>query len=193
MTDRSILDVRLAEIDRRLRAIQSGLAPVVDAPPPEPPAPPEPSEPPASPASPPPPSSAPPSPPSPAADFLAGPPAPAPPPLTDALASAEHLTEELRALRGEHEQVIAAARSLLSQLAEQLAQVDPAPGRSPGPPAGPVAAVTAGPFAEAAALRRFGEAIRALPGVAGVEVREFIGDDRAVLDVHLLPRNGERS
>jgi hypothetical protein len=96
---------------------------------------------------------------------------------TDALACAHRLTEELRELRKEHEQVIAAARRLLAELAGTLAGCAPA-ATSP-------ASVAAGPFADAAALRRFAEGIQRLPGVSGVEVREFVGGDRAVLDVHL--------
>jgi hypothetical protein len=164
-SDRSILDARLAEIDRRLRTIQTGLAPVaapVDpapapAPPPPAPAPPVPSPP--------------------------APPAAAPPgDLEQALRAAHQLTAELRDLRDEHAQIIAAARSLLSQLAEQLGR--DAPGVRGGP-AGATAHVplAAGPFGDAAALRRLAEAIRDLPQVAGVEVREFVGRDHAVLDV----------
>ena len=46
--------------------------------------------------------------------------------------------------------------------------------------------VSAGPFASTEALRRFEESLAALPGVRQVVLREYVGDDRAVVDVHLL-------
>jgi hypothetical protein len=45
--------------------------------------------------------------------------------------------------------------------------------------------VTAGPFASTDRLRAFEQALSALPGVRSVSVREYAGEDRAIVDVRL--------
>jgi len=176
MPEPSILDERLAEIDRRLRTIQSGLAPVPDEEPAERPAgeaeasleetlePPlagseAPREPePRPPASPPP------------------PPPRTPEPLRlvqpAALGDAERLADLVEA----HERLLELHRELLSQYAEVLE-------RRAGESA--TVSVTAGPFASAALVRDFEHALAALPGVQAVTVREYVGDDRVQVDVRL--------
>ena len=49
----------------------------------------------------------------------------------------------------------------------------------------PVAGVSAGPFASLDALRRFERTLAALPEVREVVLREYAGEDRAVLEVRL--------
>ncbi|HLI59832.1 MAG TPA: hypothetical protein VKV21_09235 [Solirubrobacteraceae bacterium] len=190
MSEPSILDARLAEIDRRLRTIQSGLAPVPDddvgeervEPPesargrdPEPlrlvdPGPgnaataDEPS----------------------AAD--AAPAAEA----VRAAADAARAAEAVRAAEAEqaaqagrfaelveaHERLLELHRELLSQYAEVLER-RAAEGAS--------LAVAAGPFVSAGAVREFERALAALPGVSAVTVREYLGEDRVQVDVQLAP------
>jgi hypothetical protein len=146
MPEKSILDARLAEIDRRLRTIQSGLAPAVQpdagrsqdvAPlvPPEA--------------------------------------APVPQRVSDAPPErqAADLVAALHALVDAHQRLLASARERLE-------------GR-PSAPAESWVSVSAGPFAGTEALRRFEESLRALPEVREVVVREFEGEDRAIIDVHL--------
>jgi hypothetical protein len=194
MPEPSILDARLAEIDRRLKTIQSGLAPAPEAA--------EPSESPESPESPEsaePPSSFPapalvPSPDSPDSVEQSGPAeptrspsppepagaAPHPRPAPDAPA----LMAELRGLVAAQERWLASARELLA--ADDLA---PAAGQPRRPAAaavtGPVG-VSAGPFASTEALRRFERALSSLPDVREVVLREYAGGDRVVIDVHLF-------
>lgn len=166
MPEPSILDARLAEIDRRLRMIQSGLKPV-----PEP-------------------------------DSVAEPdrdrdrdresepavaaPAPTPlrlPPLDrgryePGLDSADDpsiaaLTTRLQQLAAVQERLLAATQDLLVDHADAFAR------------AAPAIAVSAGPFADPAALEAFRRALIALPQVGEATVREYTGDERVVLDVHL--------
>jgi len=144
----SALDAHLAEIDRRLRTIQSGLEPAAHADP----------EPRAFPG----PTLVPPPSPSPS-------PAPPPDPAATRDGEAGDLVAHLRDLVAGQERWLASAREL-------LAAYDAA--------SGPVS-VSAGPFAGIAALRRFESALAALPEVRRVTVREYVGDDRAVVDVHL--------
>jgi len=136
MTEKSILDARLAEIDRRLRTIQSGLAPATQAEAeprdPEPVVPPE--------------------------------AAPVPKRLSDASAAAD-LIAQLRTLVEAHERLLA---------------------RATAPPEQTVG-VSAGPFANTEALRRFEQSLWALPDVRAVTVREYEGADRVIVDVHLAP------
>jgi hypothetical protein len=143
MPERSILDARLAEIDRRLRTIQSGLVPpgAAEAEAVAPLVPPE--------------------------------AAPVPQRLSDPPPErqAADLLTELRALVDAHQRLLASAR-------ERLEARPPAAAES-------WVSVSAGPFAGTGALRRFEESLRALPEVRDVVVREFEGEDRAVIDVHL--------
>ena len=86
---------------------------------------------------------------------------------------------QLHELSAAHERLLELHRELLSQYAELLehraAQAA-------------TVAVTAGPFADAGALRAFEHALAQLPQVAGVAVREYQGDDRVLLDVNLAAR-----
>jgi hypothetical protein len=167
MAEPSILDARLAEIDRRLRTIQSGLGPGADPPPAESP-----------------PRGAPPA---------TGPPAPvalhaAPPPVPDR----SELIAELRELTEAHERLLAATRELLATYATYApsapyatAPSRPAAARPPVAPSEQIS-VSAGPFASTEALRAFERALVRLPEVREVAVRGYEGEDRAIVDVHLF-------
>ena len=163
MPEPSILDARLAEIDRRLRMIQSGLEPVRDD-----------------------------------HDRLAAPEPPqldpletggrepvAPTPLRAArmalpLGQADSgdeevavLTARLSELTTAHERLLATTQNLLVEQADMLARATPS------------VSVTAGPFTDMAALQEFRNALAELPQVREVTVREYVGSEGAVLDVHL--------
>jgi hypothetical protein len=146
MPEKSILDARLAEIDRRLRTIQSGLAPAVEPDPAQSPS---------------------------MAPVVPPEAAPVPKRLSDAPPDrqAAELVAELRALVDAHERLLASARDRLE-------------GRAPAAAESWVS-VSAGPFAGTDALRRFEGSLRALPVVREVVVREFEGENRAIIDVHL--------
>ncbi len=165
MPEPSILDARLAEIDRRLRMIQSGLEPVRDAPDdPDNPA----AEPPPLPDSLPPP----PLPPlSVIARRLAPPPAPVPPDSRDDEIAV--LTARLSELTAAHERLLATSQDLLVEQADVLARATPS------------VSVAAGPFADTRALQAFQHAVCGLPQVREVAVREFVGAEGVILDVHL--------
>ena len=187
----SILDARLAEIDRRLSRIQTGLAEEVAAPVPGrlPPriAVPEPgARPPARPVAPaPPPASVAPSP---AAEE------------DDAGDDAQLVVAELRGLISDHArlldrlgEILACGERMLTaaeSVAAPSAPAAPSPSAGPAPGASADAiTVSAGPFASIEAVRGFERALRSLPGVAGAEVRGYEGGDRALVDVHLSPEN----
>jgi hypothetical protein len=229
----SILDVRLAEIDRRLSTIQTGLAedeaalaagapgPPPDSaggPPPgsaggRPPGsggpPPESAEVPEAPGphaqpSPADPSPAQSSPPRPAAhpsstrpaahsasvsglhdqkrspgrspDRVAGSEATQPEAGGDREINAE-LVDRLYELASSQQRVLESMRELLGAY-EQVLRAGPGVG-------GPVS-VSAGPFVSTDALRDFERTLKTLPQVRAVELRAFEGDDRAILDVHLV-------
>jgi hypothetical protein len=200
MPEQSILDARLAEIDRRLRTIQSGLLLTEDPVTQEGEAP--------------------------VADRAGAAPAsvtsirdprmsraaaaavpPGPPSRDDDLADAGRLVAQLQELAAAHERLVSSSRELLTGFADALAATgagtpDPVAGAgpassasagpveasAPGPP--PAVSVTAGPFADTAALRRFERSLSALPEVRDVSVREYIGADRVVVEVHLsAPRS----
>lgn len=165
MPQPSILDARLAEIDRRLRTIQSGLSPadapvtLGDASHPDP----------------------------------AGRPAPGSS-LEEELRRAEALVRELRQLTAVHERLLSSSRELLSTFAGALARRPephaPAGAGTASPsgssaPGGMPLSVVAGPFSDTAAVRRFEQALAELPQVRDVAVREYAGGDRVVVDVHL--------
>jgi hypothetical protein len=150
MPEPSILDARLAEIDRRLRMIQSGLEPVPDG---------EPGSAPASedaPSDPPPPT------------VLR--PAPEPQDEGDEVVL---LTARLAELTAAHERLLAATQDMLIEQADILSR------------AAPAVSVSAGPFADTAALQEFRSALAGLPQVREATIREYLGTERAVLDVHL--------
>jgi hypothetical protein len=146
MPDKSILDARLAEIDRRLRTIQSGLAPAVEAAAAQRPSP---------------------------APVVVPEAAPVPKRLSDAPPDREagELVAQLRALVDAHERLLASARERLDGRALAAAES--------------WVSVSAGPFSHTEALRRFEGSLRALPEVREVVVREFEGEHRAIVDVHL--------
>ncbi|MBV9819215.1 MAG: hypothetical protein JOZ07_12840 [Solirubrobacterales bacterium] len=155
MPEPSILDARLAEIDRRLRMIQSGLEPVAD---PEPVAPDEE-----------------PTLPTPLRAPWAGrdfEDAEGGEELTDGL---EGLAVHLRELATAQERLVALTRELLAEHADVLSR------------AAPLVDLVAGPFGSVEALREFERTLSELPQVREVTVREFSGDERAVLDVMLAP------
>jgi hypothetical protein len=89
------------------------------------------------------------------------------------------------------QELVAVQERWLASARELLAAYDlpPAAGRPLGPFAvpstGPVG-MSAGPFAGTEALRRFERALSSLPEVREVVRREYAGDDRVVVDVHLF-------
>jgi hypothetical protein len=157
MPEPSILDERLAEIDRRLRTIQSDLVSVPDT---------EPSDEPIDEA--PPPQSQP----QPVPEREPEPLRLVEPAEPAGSVRAAQLAELLEA----HERLLELHRELLSQYAEVLE-------RRAGESA--MVSVTAGPFATAGTVREFERALAALPGVSAVTVREYLGDDRVQVDVRL--------
>jgi hypothetical protein len=163
MADKSILDARLAEIDRRLRTIQSGLEPAAQAAraqrePPVVLVPPD------------------------------GAPAPVVPPdaapvpkrLTGEVGALEDVVVRLTALADAHERLLVDAHERLLASARELTE------RRQPTDAGGSVSVSAGPFASTEALRRFERALHTLPEVRSAAVREYEGADRAILDVHLV-------
>jgi hypothetical protein len=167
MPEPSLLDVRLAEIDRRLRLIQSGLEPV-DEPggAAEPEAEPEARHP-----------SLPPEPPEPRLlrppVFHTGVTGAGGHAIGDDGPAIATLTARLHELAAVHERLLSATQELLIDHADALAR------------AAPVIGVSAGPFADPAEVEAFRGALAALPQVGEVAVREYAGDERVVLDVHL--------
>lgn len=169
MPEPSILDARLAEIDRRLRMIQSGLEPVRDAPgaPGDPVAEPPPLMTDSLPPAPLPPLSL-------IARRLAPPPA-SPPPVPPDSRDEEIavLTARLSELTATHERLLATTQDLLVEQADILARATPS------------VSVAAGPFADTRALQEFQHAVNGLPQVREVAVREYVGSESVILDVHL--------
>lgn len=160
----SVLDARLAEIDRRLRSIQTGLVGGG------------------------------------ASDQAAlGAPEPELPPRVvvpepGALGARRaqegprgepaELIVGLRELAGIHERLLDSIRELLSAYEHALSRL---PAGEPAPESARQVSVSAGPFQSTDALRGFEQALSRLPGVGEVEVRGYVGGDRAVVDVQLLP------
>jgi hypothetical protein len=153
MPEQSILDARLAEIDRRLRTIQSGLAPGDDL---------ERTG---------------------QDEAIAAP--PSPPALRDELAEAGRLVARLHELTAAHDRLLASSRELLTAFADALAGAQPTSADPRRAEPRPAIGLAAGPFADTAALRRFKDALSALPDVRAVAVREYAGTDRVIVDVHL--------
>jgi hypothetical protein len=188
MPEPSILDARLAEIDRRLRTIQTDLAPLAAGPgdPPHPPATERPPHDGAAPSW---------TPPVPPPRLRAAPPPPEEGPADsghdhrgraqDGRAGAgrrpgadrlEGLIAQLRDLSDAHERLLDLHRELLSQYATLLERGAAVPGS---------ASIAAGPFADGAAVRAFQHALSTLPGVESVDVREYLADDRVVFEARL--------
>lgn len=167
MPEPSILDARLAEIDRRLRMIQSGLEPVREAaaaaadPVAEPPPPPLPMS---DPLQPSPPTSL-------IARRLAPPPPPVPADTRDDEIAV--LTARLSELTAAHERLLVTTRDLLIEQADVLARATPS------------VSVAVGPFTDTRALQGFQHAVSGLPQVREVAVREYVGSEGVILDVHL--------
>jgi hypothetical protein len=173
MGEPSVLDERLAEIDRRLRAIQSGLEP--EEAPPEPPRI-IPTDLRAS-----------------ARQADAAPPAdvaPAPGPALELVAG-------LRDLLDFHQRLLTSTAELLETYADALSQAPAAPQAPPATPP-PTAlhpqqavseltevSLSAGPLSSTEALRDFERALSELAQVRNVAVREFEGENRVVVDLHL--------
>ncbi len=183
------MEVRLAEIDRRLREIQADLVPgrtprETRMPPARPPPPP-----------PPPAETKPPDPPPPRmreerSHGRSG-------PLAEALASArrrraqdapeqpepplvpppEPRPQESGLLTELQSSLLAATRDLLDGYERAVS------GASAGPPV--QVTVSAGPFSGTAALHAFEGELRAIPGVGEVTVLGYDGPDRAILEVQL--------
>ncbi|HEY3727508.1 MAG TPA: hypothetical protein VGL51_10065 [Solirubrobacteraceae bacterium] len=196
----SIIDARLAEIDRRLGAIQTGLA-VQDAPaepeaaeaPPtgEPgPSEPEAAEPTANPepeaaeptANPEPEAAEPPPPPEPEPAEPELPPrveVDAPP--SDPPPQGAALLDELRRLATAHERVLESTRQLLAAYERALASLPPNASSTVRE-----FSVSAGPFQSTEALRGFERTLAKIPEVREVTVRGYEGEDRAIVDVHLI-------
>jgi hypothetical protein len=169
MPEKSILDARLAEIDRRLRTIQSELAPAAEAARAER---------------------------EPRAPVI--PPEAAPVPMRVADLPARPRAVEPSDRRGERPdsrgeppdgrevaglvarltELVQAHQRLLASAREQAERREPIE-------TGPSVSVSAGPFADTEALRRFEQALQTLPQVRRVAVREYEGADRAIVDVHL--------
>ncbi len=161
----SVLDVRLAEIDDRLRAIQTGLADDIGAPSlravqisePGPPA-------------------------DDAEDRAVR-------------GEAVSLLAELRALAAAQERLLQSIADLLAgnepPPARRSSELTPARRSSNGIATGPLRGLglSVGPLDNTEALRAFELALAGLDGVSGVEIRGYEGGDRALLDVHLEPKS----
>ena len=171
----SILDARLAEIDRRLSTIQIDLAGDAGAAP----------------------GSAPGGPPKIAVPEPSGstarpaerPVAPAPLAPEDAAGAQDDFGDEdpalviaeLRGLISDHARLLDAMGELVASGERLLARAHaPAPGGAPVQ-----VTVTAGPFSSLEAVRDFERALVTLPNVDSVEVRGYEGEDRAMVDVRL--------
>jgi hypothetical protein len=202
----SILDARLAEIDKRLRTIQTGLvtepaasavgAHTASSPPPPAPAAPAPTAPAPSDTAPElPPRVEVPEPGASAAGLRA---VPARTDDQSLLADAQSLladaVAQLRELAVAHEHLLGSTRDLLSEYERAVTEARSTPAAAArtssaeGAGAGEEVrslTVTGGPFASTESVRGFERALAALPGVSGVELRGYEGGNRAILDVHL--------
>lgn len=177
----SILDARLAEIDRRLSAIQTGLLdrePAFAGPSRRPAG--EMPEPAVAPADLPPRAESPEPAVLPARVEIPEPPVAA----TESTvrdAAIEKLTE-LRGLAVAHGRLLESLQRLLGSYERALTQTD----RPPPAPAAPTQfSVSAGPFASTEALHGFERTLAQIPEVRDVQVRAYEGEDRAIVDVHL--------
>ena len=183
----SILDARMAEIDRRLSTIQIGLADDAGAAPESPPglppkiAVPEPSG---------------------RSPRPAGRPVALAPPAPEHAARAQDdardedpalVIAELRGLISDQARLLDAMGELLASGEQLLARAHaPAPPTAAAPPAAEPPAqvtVTAGPFSSLGAVRDFERTLATLPNVDSVDVRGFEGGDRAMVDVRLSRPN----
>jgi hypothetical protein len=85
------------------------------------------------------------------------------------------LAARLSELTAAHERLLATSQNLLIEQADMLARATPS------------VSVMAGPFTDLEALQEFRNALAGLPQVRQVTVREYVGSEGAVLDVHLQP------
>ncbi|HEY2260214.1 MAG TPA: hypothetical protein VGH45_10905 [Solirubrobacteraceae bacterium] len=161
----SLIDARLAEIDRRLGAIQSGLeaADPADLPvgsqTPEKPQPPE----------------------APGAELPPRVDVDLVPDAVDPSQRADTLIAELRQLAAAHQRVLESTQELLAAYERALTSLRPQDAQ-------PVRefSVSAGPFHSTEALRGFEQTLAKIPAVRDVAVRGYEGGDRAIVDVHLI-------
>jgi hypothetical protein len=167
----SNFDARLAEIDRRLNLIQTGLAAdLEDEAGVEPPAPA-------------PPAAMPPAAVGPAPEPRAAEPRAAEPHAVEPGAktppTAASLVAELRGLAAAH---LRCTHALLAAYERLLTRLEPSAAAS----AVREFRVSAGPFADTAALRGFERTLAGIPEVREVAVRGYEGEDRAIVDVQLF-------
>jgi hypothetical protein len=99
-----------------------------------------------------------------------------PAPGTKSSGETAALIAGLRQLSEVHERLLDSMRGLLSAYERTLGQLQ-------GPSS---VSVSAGPLASTQALRAFAETLERLPVVRDVEVRGYEGGDRVIVDVHLL-------
>ncbi len=83
------------------------------------------------------------------------------------------LTARLSELTAAHERLLATTQDLLVEQADILAKATPS------------VSVAAGPFTDTRALQEFQHAVSGLPQVREVAVREYVGAEGVILDVHL--------
>ncbi|MFZ0042874.1 MAG: hypothetical protein WAK93_16300, partial [Solirubrobacteraceae bacterium] len=104
--------------------------------------------------------------------------------------SPSELVAQLQELIDFHQRLLTSTAELLEAYADALAhgpelpEPHPLPGR-PQPSRPTTISLATGPLHSTDALRDFRRRLEELPGVREVVVREFEGDDRAVVDVHL--------
>ncbi len=104
--------------------------------------------------------------------------------------TANQLIAELRALTGAHERLLDSMQKLLSASEQALASGSEASSGLAGSVAAPgrELSVSAGPLSSTEALREFERALSLIPEVRQVEVRGYEAGDRAIIDVHLFDR-----
>jgi hypothetical protein len=101
------------------------------------------------------------------------PPSPPPVPADSRDEEIAVLTASLSELTAAHERLLATTQDLLIEQADMLARAKPA------------VSISAGPFTDTRALHEFQHAVSGLPQVREVAVREYVGSEGVILDVHL--------
>ena len=167
----SELDARLADIDRKLRAIQVDLDPERE---------PAPSRPFAPPAEQPRPGRS-----GPLASLLQR---SSPRPVPPRESAAESPPPGAMLPPEMHAKLVSAMRDLLDAYGWTLQQLPVAPAPDPAGEPAPVA-MSVGPFANTAAVRSFEQELLRLPGVREVTLRGYEGENRAMFDVQLAAPN----